>query len=72
MTTLNHPRQIIDYCLKPLELDKSSPAYKEAYARLEHVVKTYQLAAVKTDVPVAVDFSRLPTLTINEAAHGHE
>ena len=72
MTTLNHPRQIIDYCLKPLGLDKSTPEYKETYARLEHVVKTYQSAAAKKDVPVSVDFTRLPTLTINEAAHGHE
>ena len=72
MTLLNNPRHIIEYCLKPLGLDKSAPEYKEVHARLEHVVKTYQLAAMTTDVPVAVDFSRLPTLTINETAHGHE
>ena len=72
MTTFDRPRQIIEYCLKPLGLDAATPEYKEAYARLEHVVKTYQLAAIKADFPVAVDFTRLPTLTINEAAHGHE
>ena len=72
MTTLQRPRQIIEYCLKPLGLDDQSLAYKETYARLEHVVKTFQLAAAKTETPVTVDFSRLPVLTINEAAHGYE
>ena len=71
-TTFDRPRQIIDHCLKPLNLDTSSEAYKDAFMRLEHVIKTFQSAAAKTDQPVAVDFSRMPTLTINEAAHGHE
>ena len=72
MSTFDRPRQIIEYCLKPLDLDASSPAYKDAFMRLEHVIKTFQSAAAKADQPVAVDFTRLPTLTINEAAHGHE
>ena len=39
---------------------------------MEHVIKTLQLAAGPADKPVAVDFSRMPTLTINEAAHGDD
>ena len=70
--TFDRPRQIIDYCLKPLDLDPASDAYKETFRRLEHVVKTFQLAAGATRTPVAVDFSRMPTLTINEAAHGDD
>lgn len=72
MSSYDRPRQIIDYCLKPLELEPSSPAYQEAYRRLEHVIKTFQLAAARADRPIAVDFSNMPTLTINEAAHGYE
>ena len=68
MTAYDRPRQIIDYCLKPLGLDPGSPAYVEANRRLEHVIKTFQLAANRG--PVAVDFSRMRTLVINEAAHG--
>lgn len=74
-TTFDRPRQIIDYCLKPLDLDPASDAYKETYRRLEHVIKTFQLAASRSETaakPVAVDFSRMPTLTINEAAHGDD
>ena len=74
MPTLDRPREIIGYCLKPLELDTASSAYRETYARLEHVLKTYQLALLKSEgrAAVAVDFSRMPALTINEQAHGHE
>jgi hypothetical protein len=69
MTRYDRPRQIIEYCLKPLDLDPQSPEYREAYRRLEHVVRTFQIAAGARG-PVAVDFSRMPTLVINEAAHG--
>ena len=72
MSSYDRPRQIIEYCLKPLDLDPASAGYKESFMRLEHVIKTFQLAAAKTDKPIAVDFSRMPTLTIIEAAHGHE
>ena len=72
MTTLNQPRLIIEYCLRPLGLDPSTPAYKDAHARLEHVIRTYQREVSRTAAPLAVDFSSLPTLTINEAAHGYE
>ncbi len=72
MSTFDRPRQIIEYCLKPLELDPGSPAYQETFRRLEHVIKTFQLASAKAQAPVAVDFSRMPTLTINEAAHGDD
>ena len=72
MSTFDRPRQIIDYCLKPLDLDPGSEPYKETFRRLEHVIKTFQLAAGPRPAPVAVDFSRMPTLTINEAAHGDD
>lgn len=72
MSSFDRPRQIIEYCLKPLDLDATDPAYKETFMRLEHVIKTFQLAAAKSDKPIAVDFSNMPTLTINEAAHGYE
>ena len=69
-TTFERPREIIGYCLAPLNLDGASDAYKETYRRLEHVVKTLQLAAGKANAPVSVDFSQMRTLTINEDAHG--
>ena len=68
MTTYNRPRQIIDYCLAPLGLEPGSADYTESYRRLEHVIKTFQLAASRA--PVAVDFSQMRTQVINEAAHG--
>jgi hypothetical protein len=71
MAIYERPRQIIEYALKPLDLDPTSPAYKETYRRLEHVIKTYQLA-IGNRSSVAVDFSRMPTITINEAAHGDD
>ena len=72
MSKLERPRQIIEYCLKPLALDESGDAYKETFRRLEHVIKTFQLAAGRDKSPVAVDFSEMRTLTINETAHGHD
>ena len=69
MTSYDRPRQIIEYCLKPLDLDPQSPEYRETSRRLEHVIKTFQLA-IGPRAPVSVDFSRMPPLTINEAAHG--
>ena len=72
MSTFERPKQIIEYCLAPLKLDAASTEYKETYRRIEHVVKTLQLAAGKNNAPVAVDFSTMRTLTINEEAHGHE
>ena len=71
-TKFDRPREIIEYCFAPLKLDLSSEEYKEAYRRIEHVVKTLQLAAGKNNQPVAVDFSQMRTLTINEEAHGHD
>ena len=74
MTTLNRPRQIIEFCLKPLDLDPASAGYREVYQRLDHVIKTLQQAVNRAEnaAPVEVDFSKMPTLTINEAAHGNE
>ncbi len=72
MSTFDRPRQIIEFCLKPLDMDPKSEGYRETARRLEHVIKTLQLAAGPSQAPVAVDFSRMPTLTINEAAHGDD
>lgn len=71
-TTFERPKEIINYCLAPLGLDASSDAYKEAYRRLEHVVKTLQIAAGKAKQPISVDFSQMRTLAINEEAHGYD
>jgi hypothetical protein len=70
--TLNRPREIIEFCLKPLNLGKDDAAYVEVYRRLEHVIRTYQSEMAKVSRPVAVDFSRMPTITINESAHGDD
>jgi hypothetical protein len=72
MSTFDRPRQIIEFCLKPLELDPKSPAYIETFRRMEHVVRTLQQAAGRAEGPTPVDFSKMPTLTINEAAHGDD
>jgi hypothetical protein len=69
---ISRPREIIDYCLKPLACDHESEAYAEVVRRLEHVIKTYQLEITKLDRPVSVDFAKMPPLTINEAAHGFD
>lgn len=69
MTRYDRPSQIIDYCLMPLDPDRLSRDYQETVQRLEHVIRTLQLAAGSRH-PVAVDFSRMPTLVINEVAHG--
>jgi len=69
METLTRPQAIIEFCLAPLKLDLQSEAGKETVRRLEHVLKTYQ---ARIPQPVAVDFSRMPSLVINEAAHGYE
>lgn len=71
-TTFERPKEIISYCLAPLKLDTASEDYKEVFRRMEHVVKTLQLVARKANQPVAVDFSQMRTLTINEEAHGHD
>jgi hypothetical protein len=68
VSKFERPREIISYCLKPLNLDEKSESYQEVYRRLEHVIKTFQLAAGRA--PVAVDFSEMRTLTINEKAFG--
>ena len=70
MSKFERPKEIIGYCLAPLKLDEAAEPYKETYRRLEHVVKTLQLAAGKANQPVSVDFSQMRTLTINEDAHG--
>jgi hypothetical protein len=72
MSKLERPREIIDYCLKPLAAMAQTEDYKEAYRRLEHAIKTLQMVAVKANAPIAVDFSDMRTITLNEEAHGHE
>jgi len=69
---IDRPREIIEYCLKPLDLPTTTDEYKEAFRRLEHVIKTFQLAAIKAQMPTAIDFSNMKTITINERAHGDE
>lgn len=72
MNKLDRPREIIEFCLQPLAISKTSDEYKEVYRRLEHVIKTYQLMAVREKMPVAIDFSNMKTITINEVAHGDD
>jgi hypothetical protein len=72
MNKLDRPREIIEYCLKPLALANTTDEYKEAYRRLEHVIKTLQVMASKEKKPVAIDFSNMRTININEAAHGDD
>jgi hypothetical protein len=72
MSTLERPREIIEYCLQPFKIAPGSDEYKEAYRRLEHVIKTLQEAARRANQPVAVDFSQMNTITLNEEAHGNE
>ncbi|WP_374305087.1 hypothetical protein [Methylocella sp.] len=72
MDKFDRPREIIEFCLKPLGLDAAGDSYKEAYRRLEHVIKTYQLMIIKEKMPVVVDFSKMKTITINESAHGDD
>lgn len=69
MDPISSPKAIIDYCLAPLELTPGSEAETEARRRLEHAIKAFRQAAAK---PVAVDFSTMPSVVINEAAHGYE
>jgi hypothetical protein len=72
MTKLDRPREIIEFCLQPLGLTTTTEEYKEAYRRLDHVIKTFQLMAIREKMPTEVDFSSMRTITINEAAHGDE
>ena len=69
---LERPREIIEYCLKPLNLANTSEEYREVYRRLEHVIKTLQVMAARDKKPVAIDFSNMKTININEAAHGDD
>ncbi len=69
MEPLNRPRAIIEFCLAPLRLNADAEASKEVHRRLEHVIRTFQL---KLPQPVSVDFSTMPLLVINEAAHGYD
>ena len=71
MEPLSRPQAIIYYCLAPLELAPGTEAEAEVRRRLEHVIKTFQAKAA-TPVPLAVDFSKMPSQVINEAAHGYE
>ena len=70
--TLDRPKEIIEFCLKPLGLSKNDAVYQDVYRRIAHVIRTYQVQLVKAKQPVAVDFSGMKTITINEDAHGHD
>ena len=69
MEPLNNPTAIIDFCLAPLNLDTGTEGEIEVRRRLEHVIRTFRAKATQ---PVSVDFSRMPSQVINEAAHGYE
>ena len=69
---LSRPKEILEFCLKPLSQYSATQEYKDTYARLEHVIKTYQSEILKDKKPVAIDFSSMRTLVINEDAHGHD
>ena len=69
MEPMIRTREIIDYCLAPLDLDPGSAGAIEARKRLEHAIRTFQMKAAK---PVAVDFSQMRSQVINEAAFGCE
>jgi len=72
MDKLERPREIIEYCLMPLGLSTTTAEYKEVYRRLDHVIKTLQVMAARNNRPIAVDFSKMKTININEAAHGDD
>ena len=72
MDKIERPREIIEYCLKPLNLSTTTDEYKEVYRRLEHVIKSLQVMAARDKKPVAIDFSKMRTININEAAHGDD
>jgi len=69
MEPLTRPQAIIDFCLAPLDLNRDAAPMQEVRRRMEHVIKTFQ---ARIGQPVPVDFSRMPSLVINEAAHGFE
>ena len=71
MEPLSRPQAIIDFCLAPLNLEPGAEAEQEVRRRLEHVIKTFQAKTAAT-APIAVDFSKMPSQVINEAAHGYE
>lgn len=71
MEPLSRPQAIIDFCLAPLHLEPGAEAEQEVRGRLEHVIKTFQTKAAAA-APIAVDFSKMPSQVINEAAHGYE
>lgn len=66
---LSRPQAIIDFCLKPLELNPGATGLEETRRRMEHVIRTFQSKAAR---PLTVDFSAMPSQVINEAAHGYE
>ncbi|OGN43805.1 MAG: hypothetical protein A2623_12825 [Caulobacterales bacterium RIFCSPHIGHO2_01_FULL_70_19] len=69
MEPMTSSQAIIDFCLEPLKVDRSTEAEREVRRRLEHVIKTFRSRLAQ---PVAVDFSSMPSQVINEAAHGYE
>jgi hypothetical protein len=71
MEPISRPQAIIDFCLAPLNLEPGAEAEQEVRRRLEHVIKTFQAKAA-TPAPLSVDFSKMPSQVINEAAHGYE
>jgi len=69
MQPISNPDAIIDFCLAPLALQPGTEAEVEVRKRLNHVIRTFRAKAAQ---PVSVDFSKMPSQVINEAAHGYE
>lgn len=71
MTRHERPQEIIEHCLKPLGLNEHSPDTQEAMRRLVDVIQSLRLPAGLNGGPPH-DFSAMPVIVINEAAHGYE
>ena len=52
MEPMTSSQAIIDFCLEPLKVDRSTEAEREVRRRLEHVIKTFRSRLAQ---PVAVD-----------------
>lgn len=71
MTKPQRPQEIIEYCLKPLDLNGHSAATKEVVRRLADAINTLQITPESSGVRSST-FTKAPAIVINEAAHGYE
>ena len=70
MTRNQSPQKIIEHCLAPLHLNEQSPAAQEALRRLTDAFETRQNS--RPSGARLADGERMPSIVINEAAHGYE